>query len=34
MTLVTTNSNGTVFDYVDADSVNMPQRFYRALLLP
>ena len=33
-TLITTNSTGTVYDYIDADSINMPHRYYRALLLP
>ena len=34
ITLVTTNSTGTVYDYIDADSIHMPLRYYRALLLP
>jgi len=33
-TLFTTNSPGTVFDYIDTNSVGMPKRYYRALLLP
>jgi hypothetical protein len=33
-TLITTNSTGTVFDYVDTNSIGMRKRYYRALLLP
>jgi len=32
--ITTTNSPTGVFDYFDNDSVNMPLRYYRALLLP
>jgi hypothetical protein len=32
--LITTNTVTGVFDYTDAGSVNLPSRFYRALLLP
>ena len=31
---ITTNRPSGVFDYVDIDSVNLPRRYYRALLLP
>jgi hypothetical protein len=32
--LVTTNAPGGLFDYIDTTSPGVPQRFYRALMLP
>jgi hypothetical protein len=34
VTLITTNSATGIFDYIDSDSVNLPRRYYRALILP
>jgi hypothetical protein len=33
-TLITTNCPEAVFDYIDTDSISIPKRYYRALLLP
>ncbi len=32
--LLTTSSPAAIFDYIDPTSTNLPQRYYRALLLP
>jgi hypothetical protein len=32
--LLTTSSPAAIFDYIDPASTNLPQRYYRALLLP
>ncbi len=34
ISLVTTSMSSGTFDYIDADARSMPQRFYRAILLP
>jgi len=34
ISLVTTSVSSGIFDYIDTDARSMPQRYYRAILLP